>query len=566
MKLNIIFPLRFWINLGRRGDRRDGMREKLEGCGLGAERFPAVDARNVGRKKRATGLFSPAHPEVLPTGRKFTMPPANPTENGPGKGLGGNGLPSLNDKFVRGYESAGRYALALTQRLALREARRRGAPAVLLLEDDAVFHPNFVGLAETLDPPVGWGILYLGCSHRARPLPAGGRWVRCQYAVDTHAVAVSAPYYQTVMRMLDRHGKPNPGVPAASDQFLALLHREIPAYACFPNLAWQEVTASDLTGTHYSNYNRDGQQRNWPWTISGLLEDMLEAGAEDDVPNGPKSPDESPTPGLPAEVAVLPGNRRAAKNPRLGLLFLTRGDVNHPVIWREFLAGAPDQCRVFSHVKNPEGLSGGFLEGTVIVPYYETRWGDISLVRASRALLLAALEDPDLTHFVLLSESCVPVKPLPEILRHLRLDPRPWFDYRTLANAHSVHADRISGAPEIPEGCWRFTPQWWLLDRTAAMCAAAVDFSSQFEKMFVPDEAYFATVMALQGYPLEGNVIKRRSTWTWWEKGAGSPTSWRKLPQDKLADLLQSGCPFARKFGPDSDIASLGLHLPAAGA
>lgn len=67
---------------------------------------------------------------------------------------------------MRGYESAGRYALALTQRLALCEVARRGAPAVFLLEDDVVFHPNFRALIATVELPEDWGIFLIGKSSR----------------------------------------------------------------------------------------------------------------------------------------------------------------------------------------------------------------------------------------------------------------------------------------------------------------------------------------------------------------------------------------------------------------
>jgi hypothetical protein len=39
------FPLRFWINLGRREDRRNETEARLEEAGVTAERFGAVDAR-----------------------------------------------------------------------------------------------------------------------------------------------------------------------------------------------------------------------------------------------------------------------------------------------------------------------------------------------------------------------------------------------------------------------------------------------------------------------------------------------------------------------------------------
>jgi GR25 family glycosyltransferase involved in LPS biosynthesis len=88
MNIEETFPARYWINLGRREERRFETEWQLERAGITAERFPAVDARFV-RKNR-------------------------------------------------GYENAGRYALALSQRLAIRKAMLAGADAVLILEDDVV--------------------------------------------------------------------------------------------------------------------------------------------------------------------------------------------------------------------------------------------------------------------------------------------------------------------------------------------------------------------------------------------------------------------------------------------
>lgn len=510
MNLEEAFPLRFLINLARREDRRHAVEAEIEKAGILAERFAAVDA--------------------------VWKEPAS---------LLGSQIP----RPIRGYESAGRYALALTQRLALRDAARRKAPAVLLLEDDVVFHPNFSSLIATVELPEDWGIFYLGCSHVQRPQWTAARVVRVQEAVDTHAVAIRAPYYRRVMQILDRHLKTNPGVPAASDRFLALLHREIPTYACFPNLAWQSVSSSDLASAKYSNYTRDGWQRNWPEAVENTLNELV----------SDLGPEPSSTT-LPTTLQVVHPDRTTTK---LGLLFLTRADVNHPEIWREFIAESPDRVRVFSHPKHPQSVSGGFLDGSVIADHHETAWGDISLVRATRSLLLEALADPTLTHFALLSESCVPIRPLPEILRHLDLDPRSRFGFRTLKQASDRHASRIVSVPQVPIDCWRFQSQWWLMDRPAAVFSATQDFTTLFEKMFAPDEQYFATILSMQGYPLEGNVVKRDITWTYWERDAGSPTSWPVIPNEKIRAILNSGAFFARKFPKGADIGRLALHRTA---
>ncbi|QJE96798.1 beta-1,6-N-acetylglucosaminyltransferase [Luteolibacter luteus] len=544
MDIDAVFPLKLWINLGRREDRRLQTEFNLADAGITARRFPAIDARS----KRKPFASTPAE---LPQAAEKTGDP-------------GSIDAKAAEVDIRGYESAGRYALALTQRLALREAARRGAPAVLLLEDDVQFHPNFQELIKAVEVPDDWGIFYLGCAHSQPPRWAGNRVVRVTHAVDTHAVAIRAPYYKQVMRMLDRHGKPDLGVAKASDQFLALLHRKIPTYACYPNLAWQAVSESDLTGTRYSNYGTDGQQRNWTQTVAGLLGEVI------NPPEEPKADSETERFAHQANGAeasrgasILRSHQPSsgtAGRPRLGLLFLTRGDVNHPQIWREFLEEAPERARVFSHPKFPEQLQGGFLDGTAISEWFDTKWGDISLVRASRSLLLEALEDKTLTHFALLSESCVPIRPLPEILRRLELDPRSQFGYNRPHESHAKHRERSGAAPLVPTACWRFTSQWWLMDRITAVLSAGVDYTGIFENMFVPDESYFATVLAMQGFPLEDGVLRRYSTWTSWEKNAGSPTSWPEIPVGKLRDLFQSGALFARKFPKEADIGRYGLH------
>lgn len=509
------FPLRFWINPGPREDLRVVMERRLEEQRIQVERFVAVDAV---RKKPETRSKRPRNQVDARDGMRQVGPASSVTD-------------------VRGYESAGRYALALTQRLALREAARRNAPAVLLLEDDVVFHPNFQTLIGAVDLPDDWGIFYLGCAHGEKPEWAGRRVVKVGRAVGAHAVAIRSPYYRRVMDMLDRHGKDNPGGAKSSANFLALLHPEIPAYACYPNLAWQEDSGPIVAGVRESNYTKDGRQKNQVEAVDGLLGELV--GGDEGTKSG----------GEP--------------KPRLGLLFLTRGDVHHPDVWRDFVAEAPERVRAFSHAKFPTQTVGGFLEGTGIRERFETAWGDISLVRASRALLLEALEDETLTHFALLSESCVPVRPLPEILRRLELDPRPQFGFRTLEEASARHASRIGAVPEVPRGCWRFQSQWWLMDRVAATFAAGVDFTEMFSKLFAADEAYFATVLAMQGYPLEGEVLKRDVTWTYWEKDAGSPQEWNNLPKERLQSMLHGGALFARKFPKGAMIRELGLHVGA---
>ena len=84
MNLADQFPLMFCLNLAKRQDRRGRCEQVFEDFGLRVFRFPAVNARYV--------------------------------------------------KKARGFESAGRYAHAVSTRLILRRAMQLKAPAVFILK------------------------------------------------------------------------------------------------------------------------------------------------------------------------------------------------------------------------------------------------------------------------------------------------------------------------------------------------------------------------------------------------------------------------------------------------
>jgi GR25 family glycosyltransferase involved in LPS biosynthesis len=482
MELKKAFPLRYWINLGHRADRRERLEWHLVEQEITAERFPAVDARSV--------------------------------------------------RKLRGYETAGRYALALTKRLAIRRAMQMDAEAVLLLEDDVVLHPNIKEILRGISLPEDWGIMHLGCTHFERPVPHSFGLVRVKYAVDHHAVAIHRRAYKDVLRILDARWQGEVPFPRASDRFFAQLHKRIPSYACFPILAWQMETDSNLTGTKYSAYHRGGSQKNSPMVTRHLLEEMT------------------------------CGSAALSQEPRVGLLFLTRGDVLHPQIWRDYVEQAPDHVKIFSHPKIAKDLDGGFLQGSAIKELIETGWGDVSLVQATRNLMARALQEQDLTHFVLLSESCVPIRPLGELLQQLRLDPLSMLRTTSYERARDLQKERAAKVTWIPQACWRFHSQWWLMDRTAALWSSANDYTESFRDFLASDESYFATVLQMQGYPVDDLCRPIPSTWVKWRQDVGRPIEHTEVDALTVAEMQASGAFFARKFLADSDIGKWKMHLP----
>jgi len=518
MNFEQTFPLRYFINLGRRQDRRVGTEIALAEAGISAERLPAVDARFV--------------------------------------------------KNPRAYESAGRYALALSQRLAIRRAMLKKADAVLIFEDDVVFHPGFLEKLAGIELPDDWGIFYLGCAHQRRPQPVGPGLVQTTYALDTHAFAVRAPYFREVMRALDPRPSGVPLHPKASDWYLADLHETIPTYACHPNLAWQTVGKSDLAGGTYSNYTATGEQIHGAANTAALQAELWgsipwrswereELG--ESVAGVARSPAEQgfPTPRVWENPSVP-----VRRDPKLGLLFLTRGDVHHPGIWRDFADQSGGGTRVFSHAKDPGPAEAGFLAGSAIKERWTTEWGSISLVRAMMALLKSALADESLTHFVFLSESCVPLRPWSEVRRRLRIDPRTMMENQPAEAMQQKHFNRFSKIEDLPVRAWRKHDQWVLLDREAAVCVTEVDFTDRFAGMFAPDEHYIGSVLALRGYPQE-RINRQPVTWCQWQDSGrpGGPREFSEVPGDLPMKLAAFPGFFARKFPANTRIGEWGLHL-----
>ena len=87
-------------------------------------------------------------------------------------GLTAQRQPGIKAAWVRdpwGFQNERRYACSLAKRLAIRRGFQTGAEAVLLLEDDVVFHPEFHDRLAGIELPENWGLFYLGCRHCSRP-------------------------------------------------------------------------------------------------------------------------------------------------------------------------------------------------------------------------------------------------------------------------------------------------------------------------------------------------------------------------------------------------------------
>lgn len=253
-----------------------------------------------------------------------------------------------------------------------------------------------------------------------------------------------------------------------------------------------------------------------------------------------------------------------APDPQVAFLFLTRGDVHHLDIWEEYLGQAGGRARVLAHTKDTSLISEkSFLKEAQIKEKVETEWASLSLVHATLALLKTALADGDTTHFILVSESCVPVRPFDQLRMNLRRDNRSrmrvWPAEEVRKGGNPNKGRRMDAMAGIAMENAYFHDQWMCLSREDALIVTEKDRTRCFERVYIPDECYFATVLAASGKPPREAIANRPITWTDWRGGAHPQEYLKVLPRD-VASIAESGCYFARKFPPGSDIARWGLH------
>lgn len=135
--------------------------------------------------------------------------------------------------------------------LSHRDALRASTGPTLMLEDDAIFAPDFA--IPNLDTVNDADIIYLGGEHRRRPRPHRPGLVRCRYTLRTHAYI--APDPQRLADALDTRG---PG--GHLDATLNALG--LTAYAVDPFTVGQRAGSSTVSRGSYRSRDQYWNQPN----------------------------------------------------------------------------------------------------------------------------------------------------------------------------------------------------------------------------------------------------------------------------------------------------------------
>mgnify|MGYP000223743036 FL=1 len=106
---------------------------------------------------------------------------------------------------------------------------------------------------------------------------------------------------------------------------------------------------------------------------------------------------------------------------KIAFCFLTIDNIHKAELWEDFFKGHEDKYSIYLHPKNPEKVDPAYKK-YILGNLVETKWGDISLVRATLNLFREAYKNQNNKICVLVSDSCIPLNNFDYIYNELMVN------------------------------------------------------------------------------------------------------------------------------------------------
>ncbi|CBI20781.3 hypothetical protein VitviT2T_004563 [Vitis vinifera] len=234
-----------------------------------------------------------------------------------------------------------------------------------------------------------------------------------------------------------------------------------------------------------------------------------------------------------------------SKNPKIAFMFLTPGSLPFEKLWDRFFHGHEDRFTVYVHASSekPAHVSRYFIGRDIRSE--KVIWGKISMVDAEKRLLGHALEDPNNQHFVLLSDSCVPLHNFDYVYNYLMFTNISYIDCFEDPGPHGNGRYSDHMMPEVEVKDFRKGAQWFSMKRQHAIIVMADSlYYTKFKLYCRPgmdgrncyaDEHYLPTLF---------NMIDPTGIANWsvthvdWSEGKWHPKAYRG--QDVSYELLRN--------------------------
>ncbi|XP_051145733.1 glycosyltransferase BC10 [Andrographis paniculata] len=213
--------------------------------------------------------------------------------------------------------------------------------------------------------------------------------------------------------------------------------------------------------------------------------------------------------------------------PKVAFMFLTRGPVTLAPLWDKFFKGHQGLYTVYVH--SDPSYNGSEDVGSVFhgrrIPSKEVDWGNVNMVEAELRLLANALLDISNQHFVLLSESCIPLYNFSTIYAYLMNSTQNYVEVYDLPGPVGRGRYSTKMRPVIELNQWRKGSQWFAIDRDLAVEVISDKvyfpvFKNYCNRSCYADEHYLPTFVNTKFGSRNAN---RSLTWVDWSKGGPHP-------------------------------------------
>ncbi|KAG6384824.1 hypothetical protein SASPL_153643 [Salvia splendens] len=250
--------------------------------------------------------------------------------------------------------------------------------------------------------------------------------------------------------------------------------------------------------------------------------------------------------------------------PKIAFLFLTPGALPFEKLWDKFFqldllmllstrVMKVDSLSMYMHPRINLYILAVTLSTGKFVAARCVVWGKISMVDAERRLLGHALKDPGNQHFVLLSDSCIPLRDFDFVYNYLMYTNVSFVDCFEDPGPHGSGRYSENMLPEVEKQDFRKGAQWFTMKRQHAVIVMADNlYYSKFRDYCRPgmekgrncysDEHYLPTFfyhVSASFQMLDPVGIANWSvTHVDWSEGKWHPKSYRAL--DVTYDLMRN--------------------------
>lgn len=217
---------------------------------------------------------------------------------------------------------------------------------------------------------------------------------------------------------------------------------------------------------------------------------------------------------------------------KIALCFLTYGNLSQPELWSRIINNNTDKLNVYIHNKT-DFVDDKYNLGRFCIKDKEgyTRWGHISLVKATLKLFKEAYKNDENNFFVLLSDKCIPLYTFDYIYKQIfRINKNILrFMNGGVGKRYQLLADKSF----FSENEIKKQSQWMVLDRKTIKFFIETDYTSKFgDQSRCPDEHYFITIMSKFNISYSNNMV------TYFNRDEESDDLVNNKPLPKTYDIL----------------------------